>query len=274
MRRARLVRKTVDFYRLKMTHFSFAALVLLLLAGCAIKQKTHSLAQPPENALTETPMPFSRLDLGELAPRWEPMILLPGKKQTEYQIVKKDQRHVLHAQAEAASSGLMQKLSVDPLAKPWLHWEWKIASLIRGADNSRSSTEDSPARIVLGFEGDKSKLSFSDQIFFETARLLTGRDLPYATLIYIWENKAPVDTLISNSRTDRIQKLVVASGPDGVGQWRQFERNIVEDYKRAFGEKPGRLIGVGVLTDTDNTGEKVQAWYGDIRLHEQRSNIN
>jgi hypothetical protein len=119
---------------------------------------------------------------------------------------------------------------------------------------------------VLGFDGAKDELPFADQIMFETAKLLTGRDMPYATLMYIWENKAPVGTVIANGRTGRLKKVVAASGADGVGQWRNFSRNIVEDYEKAFGEKPGRLIGLGVLTDTDNTGDTVEAWYGDIRL--------
>jgi hypothetical protein len=59
---------------------------------------------------------------------------------------------------------------------------------------------------------------------------------------------------------------VVESGAEHVGQWRNYQRNVAEDYERAFGEKPGRLIGVGVLTDTDNTVQKMEAWYGDIRL--------
>ena len=64
--------------------------------------------------------------------------------------------------------------------------------------------------------------------------------------------------------------MVAESGPDGLGEWREFERNIVEDYEKAFGEKPGRLIGIGVLTDTDNTGETTEAWYGDIHLLRER----
>ena len=60
--------------------------------------------------------------------------------------------------------------------------------------------------------------------------------------------------------------LVVANQTDGVGQWRSFSRNITADYEAAFGEKPSRLIGVGVLTDTDNLGQTVEAWYGDLRL--------
>ena len=45
-----------------------------------------------------------------------------------------------------------------------------------------------------------------------------------------------------------------------------MRRNAFDDFRKAFGEEPGMLIGVGVLTDTDNTGESVEAWYGDIRL--------
>ena len=121
-------------------------------------------------------------------------------------------------------------------------------------------------RIILGFDGDKDSLSFTDQILFETAKLVTGHDFPYATLMYIWENRLPIGTVIPSSHSGRIKMMVAASGPDGIGQWRRFSRNIADDYEKAFGEKPGRLIGVGVLTDTDNTGETVDAWYGDICL--------
>jgi hypothetical protein len=96
--------------------------------------------------------------------------------------------------------------------------------------------------------------------------LITGREAPYATLMYIWENKAAVGTVVPNTRTGRIQSVVVESGAVGVGQWRRYSRNIVDDYRKAFNEDPGRLIGIGVLTDTDNTGETVEAWYGDIQL--------
>jgi len=65
--------------------------------------------------------------------------------------------------------------------------------------------------------------------------------------------------------------LVAESGPKNLGQWMKYQRNIVEDYEKAFGEKPGQLIAVGVLTDTDNTEETIEAWYGDIRLLRQQT---
>jgi hypothetical protein len=60
--------------------------------------------------------------------------------------------------------------------------------------------------------------------------------------------------------------VVVGSGATGVGVWQTIRRNVIEDFRRAFGEEPGPLTAVGVLTDTDNTGKSVEAWYGDIRF--------
>jgi hypothetical protein len=97
--------------------------------------------------------------------------------------------------------------------------------------------------------------------------MLSGQVMPYATLMYVWENRLPVDTIISNAFSGQIKLVVAGSGPKaGLGRWRSFERNYVDDYRRAFGATPGRLIGVGIMTDTDNTGERIEAFYGDIAL--------
>jgi hypothetical protein len=250
-----------------MNRLNVSLAALLVLTGCAHRpgEKPHDPAAKQARLDTKLAI-FSANSPAGLPSGWEPLIVLRTKKLTDYQLVSDQGRTVLHAKADSAASGLIHHVSIDSRKYPWLNWQWKVNKLIKTADNTRRATEDSAVRIVLGFDGDKDTLPFGDQIMFETAKILTGRDVPYATLMYIWENKAPVGTVIPNSRTGRIQKLVVASGPAGIGQWRELTRNIVEDYEKAFGEKPGRLIGVGVLTDTDNTGETVEAWYGDIRL--------
>jgi hypothetical protein len=250
-----------------------APLVLLsVLSGCATHSSKPADAGAHASAVNrgEALAGFSTNPAGGLPTGWEPMIILRNKKQTQYQLVSKGSRTVLHARAENASSGLMHRTDVDPYEQPWLQWQWKIDALLRDADNTKRATEDSPVRIILGFDGNKDDLPFADQIMFETAKLVTGYDFPYATLMYIWENKAPVGTVIRSTHSGRIRMMVAAQGQGGVGEWRRFTRNIVEDFEQAYGEKPGRLIGVGVLTDTDNTGETVEAWYGDIRLLKER----
>jgi hypothetical protein len=75
-----------------------------------------------------------------------------------------------------------------------------------------------------------------------------------------------VGSVIHNPRTDRIRKIVVESGADRLNQWASYERNIREDFEKAFGEAPGALIGIGLMTDSDNTRSHSQAWYGPIQL--------
>lgn len=237
----------------------------LVLVGCASPTRAPDAAAK-QARLDQALALFSTNAASGLPAGWEPLVLARKKVPTDYQLVSDGGRSVLHAYADKASSGLRHPVDIDINKKPWLSWSWKTAALIPGADNTARETEDSPVRIVLAFDGDHDNLSFMDTILFDTAKLLTGHDLPYATLMYIWENKAAPGTLIANTRTGRIQMMVAESGPAKVGQWVQYKRNVAEDYEKAFGEKPGKLIGVGVLTDTDNTGQQVEAWYGDIRL--------
>lgn len=237
--------------------------LFLCIAGCT----TPRPGIEPVSQKSGTTLPVFSVNRPEGLPAgWKPLIIFKTKKPTDYRLVEEGGRTVLLARASASSSALMHETNVDPLEQPWLNWQWKINHLLNAADNTQRATEDSPVRIVLGFDGDKDSLPFVDQMLFETARVVTGHDFPYATLMYIWENRLPIGTVIRSTHSSRIKMMVAATGPEGVGEWREFTRNIVEDFEKAYGEKPGRLLGVGVLTDTDNTGETVQAWYGDIRL--------
>jgi hypothetical protein len=85
-----------------------------------------------------------------------------------------------------------------------------------------------------------------------------------AAILYIWESHAPVGTMVPNPYSDRVMMFVVESGADKLNQWVSEEHNVLEDYKRAFGEEPPMISGVAIMTDTDNTGESATAYYGDI----------
>lgn len=104
----------------------------------------------------------------------------------------------------------------------------------------------------------------------ELVRAVTGEEMPYATLMYVWGNKRAVGTVIHSARTDRIRKIVVESGSSGLGRWLEYERDVRADFERAFGEAPGPLVGVAIMTDTDNTRSSATAWYGPVRLLPQR----
>ena len=108
------------------------------------------------------------------------------------------------------------------------------------------------------------KLDFGDRMFFDQVKAFTGQQLPYATLMYIWENRAAKGTVIANRYSSRIKMVVAESGREKLGAWQEQTHDIYEDFRRAFGEEPGRITAIGIMTDTDNTGENVHAYYGDI----------
>jgi hypothetical protein len=147
-----------------------------------------------------------------------------------------------------------------------LSFAWQVPQLIVNADMALRDQDDSPVRMVLAFEGDRSQFSAKNAMLNELTHAITGQPMPYATLMYVWCNKRPVGTVIHNPRTDRIRKIVVESGAERLNQWLSYERNIKADYEKAFGEAPGALIAIGLMTDTDNTRSQAQAWYGTIQL--------
>jgi hypothetical protein len=252
-----------------------AAALLVALAGCASLQSSDktTTAETKVAHSGEELAHFSANSAGGQPEGWVPMVLFRNRKKTHYELVKQDDQTVLHAYSAGATSGLMENVSIDPNANPWINWKWKIGSQAKSIDNSQRVTEDSPVRIILGFDGDKDTLPFADQILFETAKVFTGYEFPYATLMYVWDRKTPVGTVTKSKRSSRIRTLVVENGLKTVDQWREFTRNIVEDFQKAYGEKPGKLIGIGVLTDTDDPDETVEAWYGDIRLFQSLNKL-
>jgi hypothetical protein len=233
------------------------------LAACA----APTPAPVSTSALIAQVQAFSAAPAGDMAPAgWEPWILSRFLPRTEYRIAEVDGERVMVAHADKSASGLLQPLSALTRDTPWLSWRWKVPALIPGADNTSKTADDAAVRVIVAFDGDKSKWDFEDTSFASLVRLFSGRDMPYATIQYIWENKAPLETVIDNAKTARSKMLVVESGPRHLGQWRDYKRNLRADYEKLFGEPPGPIIFVGLMTDSNATGSQVKAYYGDIRL--------
>lgn len=241
-------------------------LLAALVAAGAIALPSRVAAQ---SAVEHVPLPapFSACRPGATLPGgWERVRLSDRKVPTDYALVDDDGVVVLHAKAAAAASGLAQFTVFDIRSAPIAEWRWKVGTLIDDADNRVAAKEDAPARLVFAFDGDKSRLPLVERAVFFLTEKISGRALPYALLQYVWANRVPVGTVLEHPYTRRVRMLVVASGAAGVGKWQAYRRNLYDDYRAVFGEEPGRLSGIGVLTDTDNTGGSVEAWYGDIRL--------
>lgn len=240
-----------------------AAVAALQLAACA------SLSPVPEGDATENGLPATPWTIASSAApgasAWQ-HYKLPGKQPSQFSYVRKDGRDAMAAHSRSSASMVRQAVRIEPDELSSVRFSWKVPELIAQADMALREMDDSPVRIVLAFEGDRSRFSSKNAMLSELARALTGEEMPYATLMYVWCNTRQPGSVIVNPRTDRIRKLVVESGAGKLRQWVDYERNIRADYEKAFGEAPGALVGIGIMTDSDNTRSTTQAWYGPVTL--------
>ncbi|OYT90086.1 MAG: hypothetical protein CFE43_20120 [Burkholderiales bacterium PBB3] len=242
-------------------------LLPLLLLGCA--SPTASI-HAPEEALSGAWAEASGFpQAGALGP-WEHYVL-PAKQATLFSSQRLDGRAALKANAQSSASMLRRKLRIEPEALGSLRFSWLVESLIAQSDMGDRDTDDSPVRIVLAFDGDRSQFSQRNAMLSELALMLTGEPMPYATLMYSWCKTRESGQTIVNPRTDRIRTLIVESGSQGLGRWKDYVRDVRADYQAAFGEAPGALVAIGVMTDADNTRSQAVAWYGPLQLEPPRS---
>jgi hypothetical protein len=167
------------------------------------------------------------------------------KGETRYQLLDDDGRTALHATASAAASGLFRKVEIDLESTPYLHWSWKIDKLVAGGSERSKEGDDYPARIYVVFSGG---------LFFWRTRAIN----------YVWSNSEPQGSQWANAFTANAQMIAVRSGPGERGQWLTERRDVRADYRQLFGDEPGEIAAVALMTDTDNTGSAAAAWYGDI----------
>lgn len=191
---------------------------------------------------------------------------LPGKQITQYSMAHRGGQACVLAKASQSVSLWRRPLKIEPGQLFAVQFDWWIHALDLSATVKEADTDDAPARLLLGFDGEESRLSMRNRMQFELVQTLTGEAPPFATLMYVWDAKAAPETVIISARSDRIRKIVVGSGEGGRGSWQRLRRDVRADYLKAFGEVPGRLSSMAMMTDGDNTRSRAEACYGSILL--------
>ncbi|MDX2456271.1 MAG: DUF3047 domain-containing protein [Gammaproteobacteria bacterium] len=208
---------------------------------------------------------FSSARAGESLPNgWQPLSFSRIERHTEYSLVEAAGTVVVKAVSDRSASGLTRAIAIDPAAYPVIQWRWKVNNVLHKGDVSRKDGDDYPARIYITFAFDPDSASYLERLEYAAARLIHGQDVPYRAISYIWGSNSPAGTMIANPYTGRVKMFVVQGGSGKLRQWVTEERNVYEDYKKAFGEDPTMISAVAIMTDTDNTRETAVAWYGDI----------
>lgn len=169
---------------------------------------------------------------------------------TEYTRVMRDGLPAIRAVGRVSASGLYRDVRYNVSEHPWLTWTWRVDRLQPTADIRAKAREDFAAAIFLIF-GRPS---------------MANRNVP--TLAYVWTaGQLREGTIVDSPHHPGIvRSIVVKGGGARLGQWIREHRNVIADFRRAFGRDPPETVEViALFTDNDQTGEPVEAYYGAIR---------
>jgi hypothetical protein len=157
---------------------------------------------------------------------------------------------IIKAESLGSSASLFKEIGEKEKNFPFLSWKWKISNVIRSAIETRKDRFDAAARVmvVFGREGGFRGLGGVPSGF---------------KIEYIWASHLPRGHIFDHPGEKYCKVFVLESGDGKAGQWVYEERNIHKDYKTAFRTEPDGLLAIGIQTDTDQSNEKVTAYYSD-----------
>jgi hypothetical protein len=199
---------------------------------------------------------------------WERIRFGENDASTQYDLVRADSAVVLRAESDNGASGLINRPTVDLEEYPVLEWRWKVEALPANADITEKTADDAAARLYVTFDYDG--LGLIDRLKLMLLRRVGYAEAPSRALNYLWASHHERGAVQPSAYTDQIMMIPVRSGSTRVGQWVHERRNVLRDYRRAFGEDPPPVNGVALMTDTDNTGGRATALYGDIVFRARR----
>jgi hypothetical protein len=206
---------------------------------------------------------FSEMDPSPTLPEgWYRISLAAAFDETTYELVSGTHGAVVRARSENATGSLATDLRVDLHTHPILEWRWKVSTIIPEARSDNKFRDDSPARVFISFDYDG--LDLVQRLQHVAMRALGYDAVPTRAIAYFWGNAEPRHVVLDNTRAEWIQMVPVRNRADSTGAWVTERRNVRADYRRIFGEDPPPVERVAFMTDTENTGRRVTAFYGDI----------
>ena len=169
-----------------------------------------------------------------------------GSPKHDFVVEAESPNRVLHLRSDDDSSTISKEVKVDVKQYPILEWRWKVVLLPKAGDARRKETDDEAAQLYVTFPRFPSAVR---------SRVIG----------YIWDSTAPVGAIFRSQKVSTITFVVVRSGDADRGRWVTETRNVLEDYKRIYGEAPGEEVGgISISINSQNTNARAESYFGEI----------
>ena len=198
---------------------------------------------------------------------WKPFHFRKIEKHTLYSTESEDGEHYLRAESKAAASGLIYKGTFNVYQYSKVRWRWKVDNIYEKADGRTKTGDDYPIRLYVLFEYDPEKGSVIDKMKYGLAKAMYGEYPPHSAINYVWSSVVWDQPFISSPRSDKVKVVALKSGPNKVGTWQEEQVDVLQDYRRMFGADPPAKASLGIMCDSDNTGEHAVSFVSSIEVY-------
>jgi hypothetical protein len=196
---------------------------------------------------------------------WRPLAFRSVGRMTAYAAVSIDGVDAMRADSNCAASALWLALDdIDLGRTPHLSWRWKVEQGLEVPDERIAAGDDFAARVYVLFRLDAARATLGQRLRHRLGRLLYRREPPGSALNFVWASHSEIGAVWDNPFADTSKMVVVATGRSP--GWRQEEVDLGARYRALFASAPPPLLGLAVMSDTDNTCQKATAWFADFRF--------
>ena len=170
-----------------------------------------------------------------------------GSPKYEFAVVDNDGHRVLHLRSQGEGSTISKDIKgkVDLKQTPILEWSWKAVVLPKGGDSRRKATDDQAAQLYVAWP------RFPEAV---RSRIIG----------YVWDTTAPLGLVVPSEKTWTVTYIIVRSGTADLGRWVTERRNVVEDFRRIYGEAPEAPGAVSIAIDSNDTTSSAESFMGSI----------
>lgn len=224
-------------------------LLVLLFSGPAFATETAPAAKAaPSSKMIET---FSNDTPGKFPSNFKTYPFQRGKAEEIYVVNKEGgeeggNKFLTGTEKNDYSIQALRRAAWDRSQYPVASWKWRAKVLPAGAAENNPATNDSACGVYVVFGG------------------YTGK-----VLKYVWSATLPEGAVVPK-KPGKFYFIVKNSGPKDLNAWQTVRVNVVEDFKKAFGEDPDKdPNGFGVLTDGNATHTPSSCDYDDFAIHSQ-----
>jgi hypothetical protein len=156
---------------------------------------------------------------------------------------------------------------------PWtgpaqtIAFQWRLDKALPKASFTSKATEDTALKVCLSFDMPADRIPGPERALFKLAQFLSRDKLPTATLCYVWAHTETVGSIHASPTTARVRYMVLDSGTAPLKTWHARQRNIGDDFLRAFGSETTTVPAVTAIivgADSDNTQDTSLGYISDI----------